>query len=185
MTERHVDHSFSLDVGAIRKRARSHIERGAVTAGNADHVGTTIRLLNEALATEIVCMLRYKRHAAMAPKIGGILGDAIKNELSTHATEEQEHADMIATRIVQLGGEPDFDPKNLASRSHAEYVAGESLRQMLVEDLVAERIAIETYSEIIRWLADGDPTTRRVMETILEQEEEHADDLADWLERLK
>ncbi len=184
MTQRE-GHSFSLDLDNIRKRARSHIEQGAVTPSNADNVATTIKLLNDVLATEIVCTLRYKRHAMMAPKIGGILGASIADELATHAGEEQAHADMAATRIVQLNGEPDYNPKNLVSRSHAEYAEGTTLREMLVEDLVAERIAIETYGEIIRWIGDHDSTTRRMLEQILEQEEEHADDLSDWLERLK
>ena len=145
---------------------------------------TVVRILNEALATEIVCVLRYKRHAITAPKLGGIAGEAVAAELEMHATEEQGHADRIAARIVELGGEPDYDPKNLASRSHSEYIAGSSLKQMLQEDLVAERIAIETYGEIIRYLGADDSTTRRMMEDILAKEEEHADELSDWLERL-
>lgn len=175
---------FVLDLEAIRGRARAHIERGAVTESYRADRATVLRILNEALATEIVCALRYKRHALMAPKLGGIAGEAIASELSTHAAEEQEHSDRIAARIVELGGEPDYDPKNLASRSHSEYVAGTSLKQMLQEDLVAERIAIETYGEIVRYLGDGDPTSRRMMEDILAKEEEHADELSDWLERL-
>jgi bacterioferritin len=185
MTQSKPDQSFSLDVAAIRKRARAHIERGAVVSSNGRDLDTTLRVLNEALATEIVCVLRYKRHAAMAPRLAGIMGEAIVAELRTHASEEQAHADTIATRITQLGGEPDYDPKNLLSRSHSEYVAGESLRHMLVEDLVAERIAIETYGEIVRFFGDHDPTSRRMMEDILAKEEEHADELSDWLERLK
>ncbi len=176
--------SFVLDVDAIRARARAHIESGAVTDGYHADRRTVIRVLNEALATEIVCVLRYKRHALTAPRLGGIAGEAIAAELATHAGEEQEHADRIAERIVQLGGEPDYDPKSLASRAHSEYVSGTSLKEMLVEDLVAERIAIETYGEIIRYLGDGDPTSRRMMEDILAKEEEHADELSDWLERL-
>ena len=176
--------AFVLDLDAIRTRARSHIERGAVTESYRADRTTVLRILNEALATEIVCVLRYKRHAITAPKIGGIAGEAVAAELGTHATEEQEHADRIAARIAELGGEPDYDPKNLASRSHSEYVAGTSLKQMLQEDLVAERIAIETYGEIVRYLGDRDSTTRRMMEDILAKEEEHADDLSDWLERL-
>jgi bacterioferritin len=131
-----------------------------------------------------VCVLRYKRHAISAPKLGGIAGEAVAAELEMHATEEQGHADRIAARIVELGGAPDYDPKNLASRSHSEYVAGSSLKQMLHEDLVAERSAIETYGEIIRYLGADDSTTRRMMEDILAKEEEHADELSDWLERL-
>ncbi len=176
--------AFVIDLAAIRERARTHIERGAVTEAYRADRATVVRILNEALATEIVCMLRYKRHALTAPKLGGIAGEAIASELRTHATEEEEHADRIAARIVELGGEPDFDPKNLASRSHSEYVAGTSLKQMLQEDLVAERIAIETYGEIVRYLGDRDSTSRRLMEDILAKEEEHADELSDWLERL-
>jgi bacterioferritin len=175
---------FVLDVEAIRTRARSHIERGAVTASYHADRATVVRILNEALATEIVCVLRYKRHAITAPKLGGIAGESVAGELAVHATEEQEHADRIAARIVELGGEPDYDPKNLASRSHSEYVAGGTLKQMLQEDLVAERIAIETYGAIVRYLGDTDPTSRRLMEDILAKEEEHADELSDWLERL-
>ncbi len=175
---------FVLDLEAIRGRARAHIERGAVTESYGADRATVLRILNEALATEIVCVLRYKRHALMAPKLGGIAGEAIASELGTHAAEEQDHSDRIATRIVELGGEPDYDPKNLATRSHSEYVAGTSLKQMLQEDLVAERIAIETYGEIVRYIGDGDPTSRRMMEDILAKEEEHADELSDWLARL-
>jgi bacterioferritin len=176
--------AFVLDIDAIRRRARSHIERGAVTDSYRADRATVVRILNEALATEIVCVLRYKRHAITAPKLGGIAGEAVAKELATHAAEEQDHADRIAARIVELGGEPDYDPRSLASRSHSEYVAGGSLKQMLQEDLVAERIAIEIYGEIVRYLGDSDPTSRRLMEDILAKEEEHADELSDWLERL-
>lgn len=176
--------AFAMDVDAIRKRARSHIEQGAVTESYGADVETVIKLLNEVLATEIVCYLRYKRHAVMAPRIAGIHGQAITAELVQHATEEQGHADLAAQRIVQLGGKPNYDPEGLATRSHAEYVEGDTLEQMLTEDLVAERIAIETYGEIIRYLGNSDPTTRRMMEGILAVEEEHADDLADWLARI-
>jgi bacterioferritin len=177
-------HSFSVDVDAIRKRARSHIEKGAVTEAYGADVETVLNLLNDALATEIVCWLRYKRHAALAPRMGGIAGEAIVKELVIHASEELDHADRIATRIVQLGGKPNYDPEGLNKRAHAQYVAGDTLPQMLMEDLVAERIAIDTYGEIIRYLGDHDPTSRRIMEDILAQEEEHADELSDWLERL-
>ncbi len=176
--------SFVLDLEAIRRRARAHIEHGAVTASYRADRPTVLRILNEALATELVCVLRYKRHAITAPKLGGIAGEAVAHELATHALEEQGHADRIAARIVELGGNPDYDPKHLASRSHSEYVAGTSLRQMLQEDLVAERIAIETYGEIIRYLGDDDSSSRRMMEDILAKEEEHADELSDWLTRL-
>jgi bacterioferritin len=173
-----------LDLEAIRKRARTHIERGAVTGAYRADRESVIRILDEALATEIVCVLRYKRHAVTAPALGGIAGEAIAAELETHAAEEQAHADRIAARIVALGGSPSFDPATLTSRSHSDYVAGGSLKEMLLEDLVAERIAIETYGEIVRYLGDRDPTSRRMMEDILAQEEEHADELSDWLERL-
>jgi bacterioferritin len=176
--------SFTLDLEAIRKRARTHIENGALVEGYAADVDTVVRLLNEALATEIVCWLRYKRHASMASHLGGIAGEAIREELKTHATEELEHSDRIAQRITQLGGEPNYDPKGLSSRAHAEYVSGESLEEMLSVDLTAERIAIETYSEIIRYLGNDDVTTRRMMEEILKNEEEHADEIADWMRRL-
>ena len=177
-------HSFSVDVDAIRKRARKHIEQGAVTESYGADVDTVCRVLNEVLATEIVCWLRYKRHAIMSPRIGGIAGEAIMKELAKHSDEEQEHADRVAERITQLGGKPNYDPEGLTSRSHAQYVAGETLEEMLTEDLVAERIAIETYSEIVRFLGTADPTSRRMMEEILAVEEEHADDLADWLHRI-
>ena len=144
-----------------------------------------IELLNQALATELVCNLRYRRHYFMASAMAGIAGFAIADEFLEHANQEQAHADRLAERIVQLGGEPDFDPNRLAERSHAEYVAGADLKSMLHEDLVAERIAIQTYAEMIRYVGDGDPTTRRILEQILEQEEEHADDLADFINRLQ
>jgi bacterioferritin len=143
-----------------------------------------IELLNGALATEIVCNLRYRRHYFMASSMGGIAGFAIADEFLEHANQEQEHADHLAERIVQLGGEPDFDPRQISQRSHAEYVAGTDLKSMLHEDLVAERIAIQTYAAIIRYIGDSDPTSRRIMEKILEQEEEHADDLADFMKRI-
>jgi len=177
-------HGFAMDIDAIRKRARSHIEKGAVTESYGADVDTVCKLLNEVLATELVCWLRYKRHAVMAPRVAGIAGEAIVAELRTHADEDLGHADMVATRITQLGGKPNYDPEGLTTRSHAQYVAGESLTEMLTEDLVAERIAIETYSEIVRFLGQSDTTTRRLMEQILAVEEEHADELSDWLTRL-
>ena len=166
------------DVATLRQRARQSIEEGAVTPGYDADRGTVLRLLNEALATELVCTLRYKRHYFTAK---GTDAQAVAAELLEHAKEEEEHADRIAERIVQLGGEPDFSPHGRAERSHAEYVAGSTLREMIREDLVAERIAIESYREMVRYLADRDPTTRRMMEDILATEEEHADDLADLL----
>src|ERR671923_2272650 len=170
--------TFISDVREIRKRAREHIERGAVTEGYRADRETVIKLLNEALATEIVCVLRYKRHYFMAQ---GIHADPIAQEFLTHANEEQGHADQIAARIIQLGGAPNFSPEGLLTRSHAEYVEGGSLEEMITEDLVAERIAIDSYREIVQYLGDKDPTTRRMMEEILAKEEEHADDLANLL----
>ena len=173
-----------IDVQKIRDRARADIAQGAVTDGYKADRNTVIRLLNEALATEIVCNLRYRRHYFMSGALGGIAGVAIQDELLEHANQEQEHADRIAERIVQLGGEPNFNPEGLTSRSHADYAEGNELADMLREDLIAERIAIDTYGEIVRYIGDKDPTTRRLFEDILEQEEEHADDLSDFLQRL-
>jgi bacterioferritin len=172
---------FLSDVEELRRRARQHIGDGAVTAGYGADREKVIAVLNEALATEIVCVLRYKRHYFMAT---GIHANAVAEEFQQHATEEQGHADRIAGRITQLGGEPNFSPDGLSSRSHSEYVEGDSLVDMIREDLVAERVAIESYSEIIRFLGDRDVTTRRLMEEILENEEEHADDLRDLLATL-
>ena len=169
---------FLSDIQTLRKRAREHIERGAVTPGYSADRETVIKLLNEALATELVCVLRYKRHHYMA---AGINADSVATEFSEHATEEQAHADQIAGRIVQLGGEPNFSPEGLASRSHAEYVEGGSLVEMIREDLVAERIAIDSYREMINYLANNDSTTRRMLEEILAKEEEHAEDLVTLL----
>ena len=172
---------FLSDIQEIRRRAREHVEKGAVTAGYKGDVETAIKLLNEALATEIVCTLRYRRHHYMA---AGIHYQAVADEFMKHAEEEQEHADQIAERIRQLGGAPDFDPQGLITRSHAQYVEGSSLIDMIKEDLIAERIAIESYLEMIRFFGDNDPTSRRMMEEILEKEEEHADDMATLLETL-
>ncbi|HLN58233.1 MAG TPA: ferritin-like domain-containing protein [Thermoanaerobaculia bacterium] len=172
---------FLSDVEELRRRARQHIGDGAVTAGYGADREKVIAVLNEALATEIVCILRYKRHYFMAT---GIHANAVAQEFQQHATEEQGHADRIAGRITQLGGAPNFSPDGLSSRSHSEYVEGESLVDMIREDLVAERVAIESYSEIVRFLGERDVTTRRMMEEILENEEEHADDLRDLLATL-
>lgn len=169
---------FISDIEEIRRRARQHIENGAVTEGYLGDRRTIIKILNEALATEIVCVLRYKRHYYMAQ---GIHAEAVAAEMQEHATQEQVHADRIAERVTQLGGEPDFNPEGLTNRSHAEYKEGTSLLDMVKEDLVAERIAIDSYAEIVRYIGDKDPTTRRLMEDILAQEEEHADDLAKLL----
>jgi bacterioferritin len=175
------DQPFVTDIQTLRARARQHIERGAVTPGYRANRETVIKLLNEALATEIVCVLRYKRHFFMAT---GINAQSVAQEFLQHANEEQAHADQIAQRIVQLGGEPNFSPDGLTTRSHSEYVEGESLVDMIKEDLVAERIAIDSYREMINYFGNDDPTTRRLMETILATEEEHADDLASLLEEL-
>ena len=165
---------FLSDVQELRRRARQHIENGAVTPSYGADPDTVVKILNEALATEIVCVLRYKRHYFMAQ---GIHAQAVAEEFLEHANEEQGHADRIAERITQIGGAPNFSPEGLATRSHSEYVEGDTLVDMIREDLIAERIAIESYSEIIRFLGDRDITSRRMMEEILANEEEHADDL--------
>ena len=172
---------FVTDIQTLRARARQHIERGAVTPGYRANRETVIKILNEALATEIVCVLRYKRHFFMAT---GINAQSVAQEFLQHANEEQTHADQLAQRIVQLGGEPNFSPEGLTTRSHSEYVEGKSLIDMIKEDLVAERIAIDSYRDMINYFGNDDPTTRRLMETILAMEEEHADDLASLLEEL-
>ncbi len=172
---------FLTDIETIRKRAREHIQGGAVTAGYSADRETVLRLLNESLATEIVCVLRYKFHYYMA---SGIHAKSVAAEFLEHANEEQVHADRIAERITQLDGKPDFSPEGLLSRSHSEYVEGDSLVEMIEEDLVAERIAIDTYREIVQYIGDDDPTTRRMLEDILASEEEHAEDLKTLLEEL-
>ena len=169
---------FLTDVQTLRLRARQHMEEGAVTAGYGADRDTVVKLLNDALATELVCVLRYKRHYFMSQ---GINAQSIAAEFLEHANEEQGHADQIAARIVQLGGEPDLSPDTLSSRSHSEYVETESLVDMIRENLVAERIAIDSYREMVAYLGERDPTTRRMMEEILAVEEEHADDLVDLL----
>jgi bacterioferritin len=169
---------FSSDIKKIREQARKHMEAGAVTDGYKANREQVLAVLNEVLATEIVCVLRYKRHYFMAR---GINAESIKAEFLQHANEEQQHADWVAERITQLNGEPNFNPQGMASRSHSEYQEGSSLVEMIKEDLVAERIAIQSYSEIVRWLGEDDPTTRRLIEEILKMEEEHADDLANML----
>jgi bacterioferritin len=172
---------FISDIQTIRRRAREHMERGAVTPNYPEGREHICALLNEALATEIVCVLRYKRHYHAARGSAGKLAAA---EFLEHANDEQQHADRIAERIVQLGGDPDLDPATLTSRSHSEYDRHESLRAMLEADLYAERIAIESYREMVRYLGDRDPTSRRMMEEILAVEEEHANDLVDLLHDL-
>ena len=169
------------DKETLRARARQHIDSGAVTDGYAGDRTAVLAMLNEALATELICVLRYKRHYYMA---SGIHAQAVAEEFLEHAKEEQGHADIAAERITQLGGEPNFNPEGLVTRSHSQYVEGKSLLDMVREDLVAERIAVESYNEIIRYLGDDDPTTRIAMEQILAKEEEHADDMKKLLDTL-
>jgi bacterioferritin len=173
---------FKTDLEAIRKRAREKMEEGAVTGAYLADRDKVVDVLQEVLATEIVCVLRYKNHYFMA---SGINAGPVAQEFLQHANEELMHADWVAQRITQLGGIPNFNPKGLSKRSHAAYEEGETLNAMITEDLVAERIAIETYSEIVRWLGNDDTTTRRMIEDILKMEEEHADDLANLLATLK
>jgi bacterioferritin len=175
------NHPFLSDVTELRRRARQHIERGAVTPDYKADREVVIELLQTALATELVCVARYKYHYFMAQ---GIDAKAVADEFLEHAKEEQDHADLIAQRITQLNGAPDLDPRGLSTRAHSEYVRGETLVEMIREDLIAERIAIESYGEIIRFLGDRDPTTRRIMEQILAKEEEHADDMQNLLASL-
>ena len=174
--------NFVADIEAIRARAREHMMDGAITSAYKADRERVLEVLNEVLATEIVCTLRYKSHYYLAT---GMYKQPVAAEFLQHAAEEQEHADLICERITQLGGQPNLNPAGLADRSHSEYRGGASLRDLVKEDLVAERIAVETYSEIIRWLGDDDPTTRRVMETILSTEEEHATDMLDLLDRME
>ena len=169
---------FTMDIKAIRARARQHMEEGAKTPGYKAKAETVVKLLNEALATELVCVLRYRRHYFMA---SGMNSESVKEEFLQHAEEEQEHADRIAERIVQLGGQPNFSPEGIASRSHSEYVEGKDLQDMIKEDLVAERVAIDSYRAMIEYIAGDDPTTRRMLEDIPAKEEEHAEDLASLL----
>jgi len=175
-------HSDALsDIHSLRARARKNIEDGAVTDGYAADRNTVTRLLNEALATELICVLRYKRHYFTAT---GIHAESVKAEFLQHANEEMAHADLLAKRIVEVGGAPDFSPEGLSERSHAEYVAGDTVHAMIKEDLIAERIAIESYREMIAYLGEADPTTRRLLAEILAMEEEHADDLASLMVNL-
>src|ERR671912_18406 len=175
------DRPFLTDVKTLRERARKHIEDGAVTEGYKVNRETAVKILNEALATEIVCVLRYRRHYFMA---SGIHAEGVAAEFLQHSNEEQGHADQIAARIVQLQGEPNFNPEGLLMRSHAEYVEGTSLTDMIQEDLVAERIAIDSYREMITYFGNDDPTSRRMLEEILAVEEEHADDLVNLLDQM-
>lgn len=169
-------------VDELRARAREHIESGAITPGYSADKDAVIALLNEALATELVCTLRYKRHYYMA---SGLAAESVASEFAEHATQEFEHADQLAGRIVQLGGKPDFAPDHLTQRSHAEYIEGDTLTDMIRENLVAERIAIDSYREMILFIGTDDPTTRRLLEDILAVEEEHAEDMASLLDQYK
>lgn len=170
---------FLTDIETLRQRARAEINKGPITEAYGADRDRVLQVLNEVLATELVCVLRYKRHYYMAT---GLNAGSATAEFLQHATEEQQHVDMVAERIVQLQGEPDFNPETLTGRSHAEYVEGETLSDMVKEDLVAERVAIASYQEIIRWLGNDDPTTRSMIETILAVEEEHADDMLSLLQ---
>jgi bacterioferritin len=173
---------FLTDVKTLRKRARQHIEEGAVTSSYGGDTATVIKILNDALATEIVCVLRYKRHYFMAK---GIHAAPVAAEFLEHANDEQAHADRIAERIVQLGGAPNLSPEGLLTRSHTEYLeANDNLIDMIKENLVAERIAVDSYREIATYFSGFDSTTRKMIEEIQAEEEEHADDLADLLEGL-
>lgn len=172
---------FVSDIEGIRKRARQNIENGAVTGGYKADKNLVIKILNEALATELMCVLRYKFHHLMAK---GINSEPVAAEFLEHANEEQMHADSIAARIVQLGGAPDLNPETLTKRSHSQYAHSTNLIEMIKENLIAERIAIDTYRDIIKFLGEDDSTSRRLMEQILEKEEEHADDMANLLGQL-
>lgn len=180
--DRKVDVSYAreafTDVETLRANARKNIDKGAVTESYGADRKLVIELLNEALATEWVCVLRYMRHYFMA---SGMLADSVKAEFLAHAKEEQAHADKIAERIVQLGGEPDLNPDTLTERAHAEYKEGANLKEMVRENLIAERIAIDSYREMINYIGDRDTTTKRMLMDILAQEEEHADEFADLL----
>jgi bacterioferritin len=172
---------FLTDVKQLRDNARKNMDKGSVTEGYKANVQQVLKVLNDVLATELVCVLRYRRHYYMAQ---GINSDSVKAEFLQHANEEQQHADWVAERITQLGGEPDFSPDTLVARSASEYVEGKTLVDMIKEDLVAERIAIQTYSEIIRWLGDKDPTSKILIEQINKVEEEHANDMLDLLTKM-
>jgi bacterioferritin len=172
---------FLTDITTLRNRARAEMDKGPVTEAYGADLPRVIQVCNEALATELVCVLRYKRHYYTAT---GIYAEPVAQEFLEHAADEQRHADRLAERIVQLGGEPDLDPARLSSRAHTEYDASLDLIAMIKEDLVAERVAIASYTEISQWLGTGDPTTRRIFEDLLADEEDHADDLKSLLERL-
>jgi bacterioferritin len=173
--------TFRADIEEIRRRALDKMDDGAVTAFYQADREKVIEVLNEVLATETVCTLRYRNHYFMAK---GIHASGVEDEFLEHAREEQDHADRVAKRITELGGAPNLNPEGLATRSHAQYGTGTRLEDMIQEDLIAERIAVATYSEIVRWLGNDDPTTRRMMEELLAKEEEHADDMAKLLVRV-
>jgi bacterioferritin len=170
--------SFVTNIREIRRRAREHIEQGAVTSNYGGDVDTAVRILNEAVATELVCVLRYKVHAAMAT---GIASEGVKKEFEAHALEEGEHLDQLVERINQLGGKPNLNPDGLSSRAASQYVEATTLVDMIRENLIAERIAVETYRDMVRYFGDKDPTTRSLLESILAKEEEHAQDMNDLL----
>ena len=172
---------FNMDIVTLRRNAREHMDQGPITDAYGADRERVIDVLNEVLATELVCVLRYKRHYFTAD---GLSSASVAQEFLQHANEEQNHADLVAARIVQLQGEPDFNPATLVMRSHAEYVSGRTLLDMIKEDLVAERVAIASYQEIARWLGEGDPTTRRTIEDILAVEEEHAEDMLSLLRQM-
>lgn len=172
---------FVSDLKKIKERARAHMDRGAVTENYKANVNAVLKVLNEVLATELVCTMRYRRHYYMA---AGLNSEGAKTEFFQHANQEQQHADWVATRITQLNGEPNFNPEGLSTRAHSEYAEGKDLTSMIREDLYAERIAIESYAEIIRWLGNDDPTTRKLIEDILKVEEEHAEDMKTLLEKM-
>jgi bacterioferritin len=173
---------FLTDIKTLRANARKNMSKGPVTNAYGADVKRVIEVLNQALATELVCVLRYKRHYFMAD---GLNAQAAAAEFLEHANEESGHADLIAARIQQLGGEPDFNPDTLTGRSHSEYDSSSQLKKMIQEDLVAERVAVSSYTEIINWLGDGDLTTRRMLEEILANEEEHAEDMLDLLSGMR
>jgi len=170
--------TFLTDMKEIRRRARQHLAEGAVTPNYKGKVEESIAILNHAVATEIVCILRYKFHAVCAT---GLSSEAVKEEFAQHARDEEQHLDLLTERINQLGGKPNLNPDGVASRAASEYVEGGNLVEMIKEDLVAERVAIETYREMVRYFGDKDPTTRVLLERILAQEEEHANDMHDLL----
>src|SRR5215831_18007026 len=170
--------SFLADITEIRRKAREHLDEGAVTQNYKGKVEESFALLNHAVATEIVCILRYKFHAVCA---AGLSSEAVKEEFAQHAKDEEQHLDLLTERINQLGGKPNLNPDGVASRAASEYVEGDNLVEMIKEDLVAERVAIETYRDMVRYFGDKDPTTRVLLERILAQEEEHANDMHDLL----